>query len=116
MKLYAPTQTPVSIGLTSGHMHVVTFDGTETPAMFRREAIANGCLTSPEERDTVAPVAEFVRADVIKAQIEAMMDGDNEGDFKADGTPNLNALSKRCGFTVTRDEADAIFKAFSEQG
>lgn len=116
MKLYAPTETPVSIGLTSGHMHVITFDGTDTPAMFRREAIAQGCLTDPSERDVEQPKPEFDRKEVIKAQITAMMDGDVEGDFKADGTPNLNALAKRCGFTVQRDEADAIFKEVSEAG
>lgn len=117
MKLYAPTDAVVSIGLTSGHMLVITREGTDTPLMFRREAIARGCLTSPDEvvRDTENEEPAFDRNKVITEALRAMLDGDNEHDFKQDGTPNLNALSKRVGFTVQRDEADALFAEVTKE-
>ncbi|AVQ81655.1 hypothetical protein [Variovorax sp. PMC12] len=115
MKLYAPTDEAVSIGLTSGHMLVIERAGTEVPLMFRREAISRGCLTSPDEIVDDEQKPEFDRKKVIADAIRAMLDGDNEGDFKNDGTPDLRALQKRVGFQVQRDEADAIFKEVSEE-
>lgn len=108
VKLYSPTAEPLSIGLTSGHMLVIERAGTEVPPPFRREAIARGALTSPDEV-IEAPEKEFDRSEVIEQAIMAMLDGDNPGDFKADGTPNLNQLTKRAGFTVQREEAAAAF-------
>lgn len=116
MKLYAPTEEAVSIGLTSGHMLVIERAGTEVPPMFRREAISRGCLTSPDEIVDAVQEPGFDREKVIADAIRAMLDGDNEGDFKNDGTPNLNALQKRVGFQVQRDEADKIFAAVSAEG
>lgn len=116
MKLYAPTEEAVSIGLTSGHMLVIERTGTEVPPMFRREAIARGCLTSPDEALDADPESEFDRKKIIADAIRAMLDGDSEGDFKNDGTPNLNALQKRVGFQVQREEADAIFAEVSQEG
>jgi hypothetical protein len=115
MKLYAPTENAVSIGLTSGHMLVIERAGTEVPQMFRREAISRGCLTSPDEVIDSEQEPEFDRKKVIADAIRQMLDGDNEGDFKNDGTPDLRALQKRVGFQVQRDEADAIFKEVSEE-
>lgn len=115
MKLYAPTEESVSIGLTSGHMLVVERAGTDVPPMFRREAIARGCLTSPDEVIDPDQDPDFDRKKVIADAIRSMLDGDNEGDFKNDGTPNLNALQKRVGFSVQREEADAVFKEVSEE-
>ena len=60
--------------------------------------------------------ANFDRKKVIGDAIRLMLDGDNEGDFKNDGTPNLNALQKRVGFAVQREEADAIFAEISQEG
>jgi hypothetical protein len=115
MKLYAPTDEVVSIGLTSGHMLVIERAGTEVPLPFRREAIARGCLTSPDEVIDQDLTPEFDRKKVIADAIRIMLDGHNEGDFKNDGTPDLRALQKRVGFQVQRDEADAIFKEVSEE-
>lgn len=114
MKLYAPTEEAVQIGLTSGHMLVIEHAGTETPAMFRREAISQGCVASLEELEVAPTGATFDRKKVIGDAIQAMLDGTNEGDFKQDGTPNLKALQTRVGFQVQREEADAIFKEISE--
>ncbi len=114
MKLYAPTEEAVSIGLTSGHMLVIEHTGTETPMMFRREAISRGCVSSLEELEQVDAEKDFDRKKVIADAIKAMLDGDNEGDFKQDGTPNLKSLQTRVGFQVQREEADAIFKEVSE--
>lgn len=116
MKLYAPTDEAVSIGLTSGHMLVIERSGTDVPPAFRREAIARGCLTSPDEVLDSEQSPEFDRAKVISDAIRQMLDGDNEGDFNGDGRPNLNALQKRVGFSVQRDEADKAFEAVSQEG
>lgn len=110
MKLYAPTEQAVHIGLTTGHTIVIERDGTEVPPMFRREAIARGCLASQDEvPDTTAD-----RTQLIRNALKAMLDGANEGDFTAEGKPNLRVLKSKCGFDVTREEADALFDEVSE--
>ena len=97
-------------------MLVIERSGTEVPPMFRREANARGCLTSPDEVLDADLGSDFDRKKVIADAIRAMLDGNNEGDFKNDGTPNLNALQKRVGFQVQREEADAIFTEVSQEG
>lgn len=116
MKMYAPTEEAISIGLTSGHMLVIERAGTEVPQMFRREAISRGALTSPDEVLDAGGEQQFDRAKVIADAIREMLDGDNEGDFKNDGTPNLNALQKRVGFSVQREEADKVFAEVTKEG
>jgi hypothetical protein len=115
MKFKAPTEHPVHIALTSGHTCAIPGindepAGVEIDPMFHREAIARGAEPSGVPVMTHKPGSGPTRTDVITKTLQAMLDGSDEGDFKKDGTPDLNAVSRRCGFKVQREEVDAIYK------
>lgn len=111
MKFRSTTGQDVHIALVSGHTALITEDGVELDKVFHKEAISRGCLPEGVEKDEDAVVSGFDREKVIKDTMNAMMDGSDEKDFKADGTPNLKSLSTKAGFTVSREEAD---KAWAE--
>ena len=115
MKFRSPTDENVSVGMTTGHMAVITPEGVELDAIFHREAVALGCI--PEGTSAPASALEakaFDRALVIGEALQAAVDNGKPEDFKTDGTPDLNALSKRVGFKVGREEADAIWAEVSK--
>lgn len=105
----SPTGEPLHIALTSGHTAIVTPEGNELDAMFRREALARGALTGDDVAPILGEKPPFERKQVITDAINSMMDGDNEADFNEDGKPNLKRLNAVVGFQVARTEADAIF-------
>lgn len=117
MKLRSPTDEPLHIGLTSGHTLVIAADdeGTEVPLMFRREALSRGAVPPGEQIDP-DPVQNTAinRTELIRAALDGMLDGGAEDDFTADGKPNLRKLGARVGFTVSREEVDAIWAEVSK--
>lgn len=114
MKLHSPTAEPVQIALTSGHTSVVTAEGVDLPQMFHMEAIARGCLPEGVSRDQTEEAKSFERKKHIAAAMEAMADGNSPEDFTKDGKPDLNRLSARVGFKVTRSEADFIWEEITK--
>ena len=115
MNFRSPTDDSVSVALTTGHMAVVTPEGVDLDPVFHREAIALGCI--PEGTSNTASVLEakaFDRALVIGEALQAAMQAGKPDDFKADGTPDLNALAKRVGFKVSREEADTVWAEVSK--
>lgn len=124
MKFYPPTNEPLSIGLTSGHMAVVTAEGTPLESMFHKEAVARGAIPETlrkarkgggDDGDAALAAAAEQRGAAIREAITGMLNGDDEGDFNADGTPNLGKLKTKVGFAVTREEAVAIFNELTKQ-
>ncbi len=111
MKFHSPTGQPMQISLVSGHTIVITPEGNEVPAMFRREAIARGAVAEVEgdAGSAPAPKAQFDRGQIVADALNAMLDGGAEGDFTADGKPNLTKINARVGFKVAREEADAAW-------
>lgn len=110
MKFRSPSDQPIHIALTTGHTAVVPPDGVELNPMFHKEASARGAVCFDENAPAVAlTMTPDVRKAAISAALKGMLDGAAEGDFTADGKPNLLRLKAAVGFTVTRDEADAIF-------
>jgi len=120
MKFYSPSASPLHVGLTTGHMAVITSDGVELDPMFHREAVAKGAipetLRGAEGASDAVSAKPVVRDDEIRAAIMAMLDGDDEDDFNEDGKPNLNRLKARLGFSISREEADAAFEAVTKAG
>lgn len=114
MKFYPPGDKPVHISLTSGHSDYVTKDGVELDKMFFKDAFAQGCTVNTGE-DPVIAVGKVESDEAsqkqaqIKAAIEEMMDGSEEGDFTPSGEPNLARLSEKVGFKVTKVEMKAAF-------
>ncbi|GAB2531230.1 hypothetical protein [Simplicispira piscis] len=118
MKFYSPSDEPLQVGLTSGHMAVIPREGTELAPMFHREAVANGAIPetifNADGASTQGDGKPMVREAEIRLAITAMLDGDDEGDFNEDGKPNLNRLKAKLGFSVTREEADAAFEELTK--
>lgn len=120
MKFKSPTETAIHIALTSGHTCVIppatdeAPDGVDIDPMFHREAIARDAIPAgvPSAAKTASTTPN--RAEVITAALQKMLDGNEESDFKKDGTPDLNQVSRHCGFKVQREEAESIFKKLTE--
>lgn len=118
MKFKAPDQA-IHVALTSGHTCLIPAEcdnpeGVEIDPMFHREAIARGAEPVGVPGAMPAPDAAPTRTQVITNALQVMLDGSDESDFKKDGTPDANAVSRRCGFKVNRDEVDAIWATLQE--
>jgi len=120
MKFRSPGDEPLHISLTSGHTLVIPAEGVEVPDMFRREAIARGAEPMASDGSVVAAVPKNDdgaaakstadnRKDLIKEALRTMLNGSNEEDFTAAGTPNLKRLQAVAGFQVSRADADAAW-------
>ncbi|CAM4267419.1 hypothetical protein COAQ111491_14120 [Comamonas aquatilis] len=64
-----------------------------------------GSAGALDDAAAAAAAAEKRKA-MIKDALKAMLAGNNEADFTADGKPNLNSLKKVAGFNVARGETD----------
>ncbi|WP_019573458.1 hypothetical protein [Curvibacter lanceolatus] len=113
MKFKSSTGQDIHIALTSGHTHLIPGDsdeGVDVPPIFVKEALARGAVPADVETAEPNPGKTESRSDLIKAAIEAMLDGSDESNFTSDGKPSLVKLRQRVGFQVAREEADAIFE------
>ena len=114
MKFYPPGKESVQIGLTSGHMATIEPTGTELHPSFHKEAIARGCMP---EGIGQAPQEQAQGFDKMASIVEAMykmVDEGIESEFTGDGKPDVRAVSKRVGFTVSRGERDGAWEAVTQ--
>lgn len=109
MKFRSTTGEPIHIALTTGHTAVVGTELTELDKIFHKEAIARGALPEGVDADDNATNTGFDRKQTIIDTLNAMADGDTQGDFNNDGRPNLKRLNERLGFTASREEVDAAW-------
>ena len=107
MKFRSPSDQPIHVALTTGHTASIPPDGVELDPMFHKEASARGAVAFDDVSSFV--MTPEVRKAAISAALTGMLDGKAEGDFTAEGKPNLLRLKAAVGFAVTREEADAIF-------
>ncbi len=121
MKFYPPNgEKSLTVGLTSGHMAVIPAEGIELEGRFHKEAISRGALTESMRNDVLAQdpaadeVGSFNRKDAIAKAMNIMLAVADKDEFTNDGKPDTRALSKRCGFTVTRDERDEVWEEVAE--
>jgi hypothetical protein len=113
MKFRSPSDQPIHVALTTGHTAVITPEGGPLDPMFHKEASARGAVAFDEGSN--APLAGADRKAAISAAVTAMLDGKEEGDFTAEGKPDLRKLKARAGFAVSREEADAVFAELTAQ-
>lgn len=109
MKFRSTTGEPIHIALTSGQTALVGTEPAELDKIFHKEAIARGALPEGVEDDTPVAGAQFNRKQAILDVLNAMADGDTEGDFNNDGSPALKRVTARLGFTASREEVDAAW-------
>lgn len=115
MKFFPPTDEAVQIGLTSGHMAIVEATGTELHPSFHKEAIARGCMPEGIGRAPQEPAVGFDKMATIIEAMQAMVDDGIEAEFTGDGKPDVRALSKRVGFTVSKGERDGAWDAVADE-
>lgn len=106
MRFKSPTDTPISIGLTSGHMCSIGPEFTEVDKRFHRDAVAQGAILEGLEDEAPAANSDAGKTELILAAIRAMVANPKEGDFTGDGKPAVGKVSAHAGFTVTRGERD----------
>lgn len=109
MKFRSTTGEPIHIALTSGRTALIGIEPTELEKEFHKEAIARGALPEGVEEDAPAVNTGFNRKQAIIDVLNAMADGDTEGDFNQDGTPALKRVNAKLGFTVSREEVHAAW-------
>ncbi len=107
MKFRSPSDQPIHVALTTGHTASIPPEGVELDPMFHKEASARGAVAF--DNSTPSVMTPEVRKAAISAALTGMLDGKTEGDFTAEGKPNLLRLKAALGFSVTREEADAVF-------
>lgn len=108
MKFRSPhADQPIHVALTTGHTACIPPEGVELDPMFHKEASARGAVAFDDS--TAIVMTPEVRKAAISAALKGMLDGAAEGDFTAEGKPNLLRLKAAVGFAVSRDEADSVF-------
>lgn len=112
MKFRSPSDQPIHVALTTGHTASIPPEGVELDPMFHKEASARGAVAFDDASSFV--MTPEVRKAAISAALTGMLDGKAEGDFTAEGKPNLNRLKAKLGFSVTREEADAAFEELTK--
>lgn len=111
----SPTNTPLSVALTSGHTTVIPPEGVDLPSIFHREAIARGAVLA-EGGTAEDQTLVFNRNIAVREAVSSMISGADKDDFTGDGKPNLMKLKAKTGFPVTREEADAVFAELTQKG
>lgn len=109
MKFRSTTGADIHISLTSGQTALIGTEPIELDKIFHREAIARGALPEGVEPDAPVVAAGFDRKQAILDALNAMADGDTEGDFNQDGSPALKRVNTRLGFTASREEVDSAW-------
>lgn len=113
-----------SFRLASTTGHVVLFEANTpcyVPDALVAEAMKYGCVPVnaddiPFYEDVEAAKVEFqgdARRSTIYLAIKAIVDANNIIEFDAGGVPKREAVSKRLGFEVARDEVRAIYQMFT---
>jgi len=115
MKFKSPTETPVYLGLLSGHTLVIGPTLVEEPQQFHRMAVAEGCI--PEGMASMPPAEDHAAATkqgLIVTAIKKMVAAQKKGDFNNDGRPDVSRLSAHVGFTVLAAERDTAWQTLSD--
>lgn len=111
---------PVRLALDSGHITIVGAEWRELPEIFHRAATLAGC----QRRDQAPPPDEIKRpagSEVVdhdtayRAAIKTMLERNEDGDFTAASLPNINVVSKLCGFTARKEDVLETFRAMKAE-
>ena len=142
MKFRSRSDSEVArLASTTGHIILVGQEFVEVPQHMESEAYANGCVSEELYNSIKADMAKGAlatgeggdakpaggiklpsdtgqsdRPAVIRQAIQGMLDGGEDGAFTAAGLPNLKVLSGKCGFQVSKDELESVWKVVSGNG
>lgn len=114
-----------SFRLTSTSGHAVQVTGNEPfpcPAALVQDAMAAGCVPvdpgdQPFIDDAGRAKVEFtgdIRKGIILLAIRAIVEENNTANFDGSGTPKLDVISNRLGYTVSAAEVRDLFQQYME--
>lgn len=125
MKFRSPTEEPIRVASTTGHVLIIGPELREVPPQFVRAAVAEGAVPEgvPVElmQATDKQPAASSKSDVIRKALIAMSQAAKDGsgapdEFTANGLPSVPALSKRVGFKVSREDAYEAWEGLQAEG
>lgn len=107
----------------TGHIALVGHDWKELPPIYHNAAIEAGCecdaetLVKNRVKPAASPQATKDRSadEKIELALKTMLERDQEGDFTANGEPNLNVVAKLAGFKVARAQVQPIYERLQEE-
>jgi hypothetical protein len=114
MKFSSPTDEPIYLALTTGHTCVIGAEPVEVAPRFHREAVAAGAIPAGTEKSVaVLPKPEANNTALITDALRAMAGEGKPDDFTGAGLPKVEAVSKRVGFTVTREQVATVWSTLT---
>lgn len=121
----SPTDETLYVASTNGQCARIGTDWREIPACLHAEAIAAGAVTSnmdeataDAQRQKVAPVKQPPKDDpaaLIRAGIVRLLESGDEDALTKAGLPNLGRLSTEVGFSVGREQMQAVWNAMEAE-
>lgn len=116
-----------TLNSTKGHcVQIVAKVPTKIPRLLIPEAVAAGCiLTDAKEGEDAFDGAEGgikvgyaqdVRKSLLYIATRRIVEANDPDDFDGGGNPSVEALKAIVGFTVTKKEAQSIYRAYIEYG
>lgn len=128
MKFRSPTGEPIRVTSLSGHCDIIGPEWQELTEVLHLAALAAGAECDKErvsarkvepQSTPEAAARPTSHDDVYRRALAEMLERNEEGDFKADGSPNLNAVSKVAGLQAKKEDVMRVFremKAEAEAG
>lgn len=124
MKFRSPNSEPIRLSTTSGHAAIVTSEWRELPEILHLVALSSGCECD-QERMSAHPVEVKSGPDAMNRVVDAdgeyrkaltvLIERNEEGDFTGANLPNINAVSKLCGFSARKEDVYRVFRAMSDE-
>lgn len=120
MRFRSPSDKPIRVATTDGHIAIIKKDWRELPEALHAEAVAKGAQQEGQPRPPLKPApakagpnASNQVVDYDTAYREAlttMITRDTKGDFTRDALPNIAVVSKLCGFTAVKEDVLRVFR------
>ena len=124
MRFRSPTDEPKRVALKSGHTAIIGPEWRELPELFHYQAMQEGCL---RDDNLVVPVQAEVKAGegasnqtvdyntAYRQALITMITREEPADFTAASLPNINVVSKLCGFSAKKEDVLEVFRQLKEE-
>jgi len=112
MKFKSPTDLPIRIASTSGHVALIGPEWQEIPTSLHHEAILSGCETDQKfktQESNQGGNTDKSENDLITDALVKMLERDQEDDFTNSGMPNMNIVRGIAGFNASKEDVYGIF-------
>ena|SRR5690348_13778412 len=124
MQFRSPNDNPIRLALTSGHSAIVSREWRELPEILHHAALSAGCECDQEhivpKRVEVESGPDAMNRVVdhdgeYRKALAVMIERNEEGDFTGADLPNINVVSKLCGFSARKEDVLRVFRAMSAE-